>query len=225
MFQFVIRHSSIRQFRFVNRQFRFVNRQSSIVNCYVSLLILLTLFVFGCHKKSSVEAPEPKEAVEAAPVEPAPPAITPEVRYSSKGAMSDSTPDANADAAFNSFDLGETDFYAGRYQQAALSFETFLDNNPQAENRDRAWFLMGLARAMADGSARSQLQSESALKQLISEFPDSPYRRQAEYILDLKTEIERLRADVRKRNQIIKELDEELKRLKQIDMQRKPSRN
>ena len=58
-----------------------------------------------------------------------------------------------------------------------------------------------------------------------SEFPESPYRKQAEYILALKTQIERLRSDIRKRDEAVKELSEELNRLKQIDMQRRPSRN
>ena len=202
--------------------FQFVIRHSSFVIRHASLLILLALFAWGCQKKSTVPPPGPAEA---APVQPAPPAITPEVPDSSKTALPDATSDAEAEAPFNSFDLGEADFYAGKYQQAALSFESFLDGNPEAENRDRALFLMGLARAMADGSAGGQLHSEAALKQLISEYPDSPYRKQAEYILDLKTQIEKLRADVRKRNQTIKELEEELKRLKQIDMQRRPRRN
>ena len=41
----------------------------------------------------------------------------------------------------------------------------------------------------------------------------------------LKTQIERLRSDIRKRDEAVKELSEELNRLKQIDMQRRPSRN
>ncbi len=203
--------------------FQFVNCQLSIVNRCLSFVILLVLlFSLGCKKKPSVEIPVPEESVS---VDPAPSAITPKVPDSSKTALADSIPPEKAAASFSSFHLGETDFYEGNYQQAALSFESYLEANPQSENRDQALFLMALSRGLADDSDRNQSLSENALRQLISEYPDSPYRKQAEYILSLKTRIERLGADVRERNEIIKELSEELKRLKQIDMQRRPSRN
>jgi TolA-binding protein len=194
---------------------QFVIRNSSFV------ILFLLLFSLGCQKKSTIEAPA--EVTAPSPAS-APTAITPEVPDSSNKTLPDSVSPAKTAAIFNSFDLGEADFYAGKYQQAALSFESFLDANPESENRDQALFLMALSRALAGDSVRNQRQSEAALKQLISEFPDSPYRRQAEYILGLKTQIEKLRADVGERNKIIKELSEELKRLKQIDMQRRPSR-
>lgn len=191
----------------------------SMVKFAILLVLLLPL---GCKKKAAVEVPAQEEAVS---VDPVPSAITPKVSESSKTTLPDTIPSAKTAATFNSFNLGEADFYAGKYQQAALSFESFLEANPQSENRDQALFFMALSRALAGNSARNQRQSEAALKQLISEFPDSPYNKQAEYILALKTQIERLNNDVRERNKIIKELSEELKRLKQIDMQRRPSRN
>jgi TolA-binding protein len=187
-----------------------------------NLLLVILLLPSGCKKEPAVKPPAPDET---ASVDPAPSAITPDISNSSKTTLPDSAPPANTSAAFNSFNLGEADFYAGKYQQAALSFESFLDANPESERRDQALFLMALSRALADSSYRSQRQSEAALKQLISEFPDSPYRKQAEYILVLKAQIEGLRSDIRKRDEAVKELSEELKRLKQIDMQRRPSRN
>jgi tetratricopeptide (TPR) repeat protein len=201
-----------------NRYFR--EPMSKFVIC--NLLFVILLLPLGCKKKPEVKPPAPEET---ATVDPVPPAVTPDIPDSSKTTLPDPAPPANTSATFNSFNLGEADFYAGKYQQAALSFESFLDANPQSERRDQALFLMALSRALADGSYRSQRQSEDALRQLISEFPESPYRKQAEYILALKTQIERLRSDIRKRDEAVKELSEELNRLKQIDMQRRPSRN
>ncbi len=202
---------------------QFFNLQSSVFNRYLSLVILLVLSIsWGCKKKPSVEPPVPEEA---ASMDPVPSAITPNVPDSSNTAPPDPAPPVNASAAFNSLNLGEADFYAGKYQQAALSFESFLEADPESDRRDQALFLLALSRALADSSYRSQRQSEAALKQLISEFPDSPYRKQAEYILALKAQIERLQSGIRKRDEAVKELSEELKRLKQIDMQRRPSRN
>jgi tetratricopeptide (TPR) repeat protein len=187
-----------------------------------NLIFVILLLPLGCKKKPSVEPPAPEEAASMNPV---PSAITPNVPDSSKTAPADPAPPANTPAAFDNLNLGEADFYAEKYQQAALSFESFLEANPESERRDQALFLLALSRALADSSYRSQRQSEAALKQLITEFPDSPYRKQAEYILALKAQIEGLRSGIRKRDEAVKELSEELKRLKQIDMQRRPSRN
>ncbi len=197
--------------------FQFVIRHSSIV---ILFLLLLSL---GCHKKPSPGIPVPEE--EAVAASPVPAAITPEVPESTEAKPTDPIPPAKTAAEFDSFDLGEADFYAGNYQQAALSLESYLSRNPESEKRDQALFLIALSRGFVGGSSRNRQLSETALKQLISEFPDSPYRKQAEYILDLTTQIEGLKADVEKRNDIIKELSEELKRLKQIDLQRRPRRD
>jgi len=85
--------------------------------------------------------------------------------------------------------------------------------------------LMGLSYALAGDSARNQRQSETAFKKLIAEFPDSPYKQEVEYILELRKQIETLKADVKESSETAKELGEELKKLKEIDLQRKPSRN
>jgi len=50
------------------------------------------------------------------------------------------------------------------------------------------------------------------------------YKSQAEFILMLQAQIEALKSDVKKREMRIKQLSEELQKLKEIDMQRRPSR-
>ena len=62
------------------------------------------------------------------------------------------------------------------------------------------------------------------MQQLVSLFPESPYRPEAEFLLRLQGEIERLRSDLSNREARIRQLTQELERLKQIDMQRRPSR-
>ena len=203
----------------INEYFSFVTRYSSFV------ILLLVLLLSGCHKKPPVESPAPPEA-SAAPVEavPPPPAVTPNVPESTEAAHANPASIPNT-APSSSFDLGEADFRAGNYGQAALYFEAFASINSQSEKRDRALFLMGLSYALAGDTERNQRQSEAAFKQLIAEFPDSPYRQQAEYILELRKQIETLKADVKERSETVKELSEELKKLKEIDLQRRPSRN
>ena len=102
--------------------------------------------------------------------------------------------------------------------------DAFIDNNPEPEIRERALYLLGLSWALAGNSAQNQRESEAAFRRLIAEFPESPYRDPAKYILDLKARINRLRAAVAERDESIEKLSEELNRLKEIDLQRKPTR-
>ena len=62
------------------------------------------------------------------------------------------------------------------------------------------------------------------LRQLVSLHPQSPFKAQAELLLRLQDEGNRLQADLGKRDERIKELTRELEKLKQIDMERRPSR-
>jgi tetratricopeptide (TPR) repeat protein len=127
-------------------------------------------------------------------------------------------------AAPNSFDLGEMNFQLGKYPQAAGFYQELLQSNPESPLRDTALFHLGLSLGLGNDSSRDLQQSQAALKRLISESPNSPYRSQAELILRLQAQIEKLRADTKERDERIKRLSEELQKLKDIDLQRKPSR-
>ena len=119
--------------------------------------------------------------------------------------------------------LGEKSFQTGKYRQAIQSFESYLSANPKSEKRDEALFYIGLSRLLAGNSTRDIRLAEVVFKRLTAEFPGNPYSNQAEYILRLQGQIERLRADVKERDDKIKQLSDELQKLKEIDMQRRPS--
>lgn len=119
--------------------------------------------------------------------------------------------------------MGETLFKLGSYVKAVHSFEAFLNDNPKSEERDVALFHLGLARALSGDTTKELRQAEAAFRMLISESPKSPYRRQAEYILGLQSQIDKLRSDLKDRDERVKKLSEELQRLKEIDLQRRPS--
>jgi TolA-binding protein len=121
----------------------------------------------------------------------------------------------------SNFDLGEMNFQIGNYGRAANYYEAFLKDSPKAKDRDRALYYLGLARAITLDSGRA----ETAFKRLISEFPKSQYKNPAEYILGLQAKIEGLRTEMKDRDEKIKRLSEELQKLKDIDMQRRPSRS
>jgi tetratricopeptide (TPR) repeat protein len=197
---------------------QFVNHESSIVIAF-SLLLLVS---WGCHKKAAVVVPPPSPPVAAE--ETAPSAVTPRVPTPSTPAPLDPAPIPKTITAPSNLEVGEMNFHVGNYRQAARSFEAYLNSSPKSKSRDQALFYLGLSRILASDSSRDPHQAEVAFKRLITEFPTSPYRKEAEYILGLQAQIERLRSDVKERDDRIKRLSEELQKLKEIDLQRKPSR-
>jgi TolA-binding protein len=127
-------------------------------------------------------------------------------------------------SAPNSFELGEKYFKVGNYQQAITEFEQALSTDPKSKYRDQALLYLGLCHALAADSNRDLRKAEAVFRQLIAEFPSSHYKSQAEFILGLQVQIDKLRSDVKERDDRIKKLSEELKVLKEIDLQRRPSR-
>ncbi|MCL2877309.1 MAG: hypothetical protein FWF13_00850 [Acidobacteria bacterium] len=189
---------------------------------YIIIIIVLLpgLGAAGCGKNVAPAAPEPPAAAEAKYV-PAPSAITPPEPGGAAEPAEAPRPEASAPPEI--FIEAERNFAAGNYRQAAQDFEKFLYIFPKAPERDRALFYLGFSLALS-GDDRDLFQTEAVLRRLIAEFPKSSYRRQAEWILDLKTRIERLQSEVNERDQRIRQLSDELRKLKSIDLERRPSR-
>jgi hypothetical protein len=126
-------------------------------------------------------------------------------------------------AAPNSFDLGEASFRAKNYAMAARSLEDYLKKNPASSSRDMVLFRLGLSLELADNSDANARRAEETLKRLVVEFPESPYSGPAKVILGLQSRVGDLKTDLREKDAKIKQLSEELQKLKEIDMQRRPS--
>ena len=186
----------------------------------------------GCSKEVKPALPEPPQEeltqaptaitpaeprVAAEPVEA--PIIKTDVVY--KTVDEASQPVATAHPGI--FTEAEKDFAAGNYKQAAHAYQKFLSTFPKAADRDRALFHFGFSLALS-GSDPDLLQTEAALRRLITEYPQSPYRWQTEWILNLKTRIEQLQSNVKERDERIRQLSDELRKLKSIDFDRRPSR-
>lgn len=123
------------------------------------------------------------------------------------------------------FVLGEGYYEAGDYAQAAQAYQSYLRNNPSAANQDKVLFRLAMAHAFPESPVRNLPKAMQLLQQLVRLFPQSsPFKPQAEFLLRLQEEVERLRANISERDERIRELTRELERLKQIDMQRRPSR-
>ena len=187
----------------------------------ISVLLSSTL---GCHKKITRPVMGPQQTAPSTPTEPAPQAITPTVIPSSKPEPVELSLATATVSAPSSLETGQTSFKEGNYSKAVRSFEDFLKGDTKSENRDLALFYLGLSRALANNANRSLRRAEDAFKRLIAEFPTSPYRGPAELILGLQSQVDSLQSDLKEKEAKIKQLSEELQKLKEIDMQRRPSR-
>ena len=185
-----------------------------------SLIIVLLLWpaAAGCRKIVTPAVPEshlPEEFI------PAPSAIIPsELRIFEEPAE---PPQPEVATPPEVFVEAERYFTDGNYRQAAQAFEKFLRSFPKAPDRDRALFHLGFSLALS-GNDKDFLQTEAALRRLIAEFPRSPYRRQAEWILSLRAQIVQLQSNIKDRDERIQQLSNELNKLKSIDFDRRPSR-
>jgi hypothetical protein len=189
----------------------------------LALAFLLPLFS-GCRKKVAAPNAVPARNSAKLPADSAPPAITPAIPTLSVPEPVEPAISPIVAAAPNSLDLGEAGFQARNYVKAARSFEDYLRAHPGAANRDVVLFRLGLSLAMTDSSGRNMRRAEEVLKRLVAEFPDSPYRGPAEFILGIQSQVESLKEDVKEKEARIKLLSEELQKLKEIDLQRRPSR-
>jgi tetratricopeptide (TPR) repeat protein len=182
------------------------------------------LMSWGCSRKSSVKAPAPPASGTAPPKAAPPPAVTPPATVRQPVPLESTTLPKTITTPSN-LELGERYFHMGKYSEAIKEYEPWLEKTPpNAKDRDLALFHVGLSYALDENSGRNVRRAEVTLKHLISGFPDSLYRDQAEFILGLLAQIEKLSADVNERDERIKKLSKELQVLKDIDLQRRPSR-
>jgi hypothetical protein len=187
------------------------------------LACLLPLFS-GCRKKVSVPAEAPAQIAIKSKPDAVPPAVVPEISDTHVSEPVEPATTPKAAAAPTSFDIGEESFRTRNYTKAARFFEDYLKKNPKSSNRDIALFRLGLSLALGDDSGKNMQRAEEYLKRLIAECPASPYRGAAEFILGLQTQVESLKADLKEKEAKIRLLSEELQKLKDIDLQRRPSR-
>ena len=188
----------------------------------LALAFLLPLFS-GCRKKIAVPNPVPVENSAKLPADSAPPAITPPIPEPSVPAPVEPVIEPKVAATPTSLDLGDASFQARNYVKAARYYYDYLRTYPKSADRDGVLFRLGLSLAM-DSSGRNMRRVEEVLKRLVTEFPGSPYRSPAEFILGLQSQVESLKEDIKEKEARIKLLTEELQKLKEIDLQRRPSR-
>jgi hypothetical protein len=122
------------------------------------------------------------------------------------------------------FREGEASFRSGDYAEAIRSYEQYLRSDPVTQYKDVVMFKLGLAYALTCSVAECRKKSTDQFKSLVSQFPESPYSAEAQFIISLQTDLAKLRQDAKESDEKIKKLTEELDRLKAIDLERQPTR-
>lgn len=195
----------------------------------VNVILSFSLLVGACGRRPQkivVQPPPPPPGKVEPPPAPAPPKPAPVPPRSG-------------------LEVGEESFEAGKYAEAAVSYEYYLTGRPDATDRDKALFKLGLAYALAGQSPEGIVKAQDQFHTLVRQFPKSRFRAEAEYILSLQTDLEKMQSDLRKRNansrgkderikdmneklkdrdEKIRQLTQELDRMKKIDLERRPSR-
>jgi hypothetical protein len=118
---------------------------------------------------------------------------------------------------------GEAAFANGEYARAARAYDTYLQSKPQMSEPDRILFRFGVSQSMS-GVAALESASSGTFNQLIRDYPKSVFIAPARMILSLRSDIARLQADQKTRDDKIKQLNDELDRLKKIDLDRSRTR-
>ena len=167
-------------------------------------LALFAAFAFGglaaCH--SAAPPPPPSPPPELPPPEPSvPPERPPEPP----------TPDplAAANSAYST----------GTFGVATSAYKDFLSANPDSEGADRALIQLALLYTLPESSVADPAKGRARLRTLVERFPASPYAPQAQSLLALMAEIERLRGDLQRQKQATDALRKNLEALKRIDLQ------
>jgi predicted small lipoprotein YifL len=115
---------------------------------------------------------------------------------------------------------GDIAYDSGDFAQAARLYASYLQSYPEASRTiDRVLFQLGVSQSMI--AAPKDPAGNDAFNRLIREYPGSSYVAPARMILSLRVDIARLQSDAKGREERVKQLSDELERLKKIDLDRR----
>ena len=154
---------------------------------FAVILLGLSFTLGACHKQPRVAAPP-------SPSVPAPPSSTPPAPSPTPPPIPEPKPTTPPP---DYFQQGEVYFEKGYYAEAAESYENYLLKNPEEKNQDRVLFRLAISYALPGYPAHDPQKAMSLLKRLTASFPESPYKPQAQFILELQNDLEKLKSEVR----------------------------
>jgi hypothetical protein len=92
--------------------------------------------------------------------------------------------------------IADESYEMGDYRTAIAAYSTYLRENPSGAAADRVLFRMGMAYALPSNPSQDMSQAVFYMNELRDRFPDSPLRPEAELLVSLQLQIQKLRDDV-----------------------------
>ena len=111
-------------------------------------------------------------------------------------------------------------FDVGDYVEAIRDYENYLKWMPNGDRIDEVLFHVGMAYVLRTKPPANWQRATENLRRLVNEHPDSPLKPTASLILSLHSNADQLARDVKARNEVMRQLNTELERLKKIDANR-----
>jgi hypothetical protein len=174
----------------------------------IGLILSCCLLLAACHKQVPVAAlPAPPPAPPPPTVATPPPVVTP-LPVPVPKPPAPPPPLRDADRAF----------IAGKYDESARLYEDYLRTNRDGNVRDQALFNEAVSLALLAPNATDWAKVTGLLKDLVDGYPKSPLKPHAVLILSLHAQIDQLNTETKQRDQQIKQLKQDLERLKKIDI-------
>jgi len=185
----------------------------------VAVLALLVILTVACHRKSrgaSSTVTPPSTPV----VVPPPALVVPEApvlaRTTPVAVFPVPAPDVPAIPV--ALMEGDSAFDSGDCAQAVRSYTAYLQTDPHSNGVDRILFRLGVAQSMC---SPKDVAATDTLNRLLREYPQSSYSAPAQLILNLRADIAKAQTDAKSRENTIKQLNDELDRLKRLDADRR----
>lgn len=115
----------------------------------------------------------------------------------------------------NYLEMGDHSFDAADYPAAIAAYSAYLRDHPESAAGDRVLFRLGMAFALPSNPSHDPAQAIGYMNQLSRQFPDSPWRPQAELLASLQQQIQQLQLDVAQRESQLSGLSREMEQLNQ----------
>jgi hypothetical protein len=180
--------------------------------CVLIVWVFAIAALSGCHKRSAVVVEPPRALVVPTVVVVTAPIPIPAPIPTSL------VPDPLPEPA-SPLEEANRAFAAGNYDEAIRLYESYLVS-PSGEE-DEALFRLALSYSLRSKPGPDWQRARDFLKQLITDYPESPLKSPATLIVSLRSHADQLVRDVKAREQAMRQLSAELERLKQIDTERR----
>jgi hypothetical protein len=190
-------------------------------NCRFIVFTILVFALAGCHKRVRNVTVPPPPSPELARVPPLPPPSKVEdLKIDAPDAPVSPAPLTPPEVVeLRSANLA---YENSDFQDATRHYENYLQLAPDGEQRD--YVLLQLAMIQVSKPAPDWSRGTAWFKQLVEEYPRSPYAPVASTILTLNSQLAQAREDARQRDRVMNQLKGELDRIKKLDADRRRNR-